>query len=78
MKTAVSMPDELFERAEVEARRLRVSRSELYAIAIEEFLKARRDSAVTERLNEVYSRTPAKVERALERAQFKTLDKDVW
>ena len=41
MKTAVSVSDDLFCLAEATARRLRVSRSELYAKAIAEFLKQR-------------------------------------
>jgi metal-responsive CopG/Arc/MetJ family transcriptional regulator len=39
MKTAVSLPDDLFRQADAAARRLRVSRSELYSKAIEEFLQ---------------------------------------
>jgi metal-responsive CopG/Arc/MetJ family transcriptional regulator len=78
MKTAVSVPDDLFRQADAEARRLRVSRSELYAKAIEEFLKKQTGSAVTERLNEVYSRHTAKVDPALHRAQVKSLKKEVW
>jgi metal-responsive CopG/Arc/MetJ family transcriptional regulator len=78
MKTAVSLPDELFRRAEAAAHRLRVSRSELYAKAIAEFLKCQRDGAITERLNEVYSRNAAKVDSRLHRAQLKSLEKDVW
>lgn len=78
MKTAVSMPDDLFRKAEAVAHRLRVSRSQLYARAIEEFLKAQQVNAITERLNDVYSRMPAKVEPALERAQLKSLQKDAW
>ena len=78
MKTAVSMPDDLFRRAEAAARRLRVSRSELYARAIGEFLKVQQGSAITERLNEVYSRKSAKVDPGLHRAQLKSLDKDAW
>ena len=78
MKTAVSMPDELFRKAEAAARRLRVSRSQLYARAIEEFLNAQQGNAITERLNDVYSRIPAKVDPALERAQRKSLQKDSW
>src|SRR5688572_32973856 len=69
MKTAVSMPDDLFRRAEVTARRLRVSRSELYARAIAEFLQGQQGNAITERLNEVYSRNAAKVDSGLHRAQ---------
>jgi predicted transcriptional regulator len=78
MKTAVSVPDDLFRLAEAAARRLRVSRSKLYATAIAEFLDRRRTGAVTERLNEVYSRRPAKVDSALHRAQLRSLDKDSW
>jgi len=78
MKTAVSVPDHLFRMAEAAARRLRVSRSQLYATAISEFLDRQQRSAVTERLNEVYSRFPAKVPPALRRAQLKSLDKDSW
>ncbi len=78
MKTAVSLPDELFPLAEGAARRLRVSRSQLYAKAIAEFLQRQDSSAITDRLNDVYSRRPAKVDSALHRAQMKSLDKDAW
>jgi metal-responsive CopG/Arc/MetJ family transcriptional regulator len=78
MKTAVSMPDDLFRQAEATARRLRVSRSELYAKALAEFLKRQQGNAITERLNDVYSRHPAKVDSALHRAQLKSLAKDRW
>jgi predicted transcriptional regulator len=78
MKTAVSLPDNLFRRAEAAARRLRVSRSQLYATAISEFLNRQQSDAITERLNEVYSRRPAKVDSALHSAQLKSLEKDSW
>jgi len=78
VKTAVSLPDDLFRLAEAAARRLRVSRSQLYAPAISEFLGRQQRNAVTERLNEVYSRRPAKVDPALHRAQLSSLDKDSW
>lgn len=78
MKTAVSLPDELFRLADAAARQLRVSRSELYATAISEFLERQQANAVTERLNEVYGRQPAKLDSALLRAQLRSLDKDSW
>lgn len=70
MKIAVSVPDDLFRLAEATASRLRVSRVELYAKAIAEFLKRRDGSAITEGLNDVYSQNPAKVNPALHRAQL--------
>ncbi|SPE39955.1 Ribbon-helix-helix domain protein [Candidatus Sulfopaludibacter sp. SbA3] len=78
MKTAVSLPDHLFRLAEATASRLRVSRSQLYAKAIEEFLKRQNARAITERLNDVYSRQTAKVDSGLHRAQLKSLTKDAW
>jgi predicted transcriptional regulator len=78
MKTAVSVPDDLFRQAEVAARRLRVSRSKLYAAAIAEFLQRRQTGAVTERLDEIYSRRPANVDSALHRAQVRSIEKDSW
>jgi hypothetical protein len=50
----------------------------LYATAISEFLHRQQGDAVTERLNEVYSRQPAKVDSALHRAQLRSLEKDSW
>lgn len=73
------MPDDLFRSAEAAARsRLRVSRSELYANAIAEYLKRQQDNAITERLNEVYARCPAKLDSGLHRAEVKSLEKDAW
>ena len=78
MKTAVSLPDELFHMAEAAARQLRISRSKLYAKAVAEFLKKQREDSITERLNEFYSRRTAKVYSGLHRAQLKSLEKDAW
>lgn len=78
MKTAISVPDDLFRTAEAAARRLRVSRSKLYATALAEFLERRQANAVTERLNEVYARRPAKLDPALHRAQLRSIQKDTW
>ena len=72
------MPDDLFRLAEAAARRLRVSRSKLYANAIAEYLNRQQDNSITERLNEVYARRPAKLDSGLHRAQVKSLEKDAW
>ena len=52
VKTAVSVPDDVFDQAEQLARRQRVSRSELYTTALRALLAD--DAAVTERLDAVY------------------------
>ena len=47
MKTAISLPDDLFRMAEAAARKLKMSRSQLYAAALAEFLERRRASKIT-------------------------------
>ena len=78
VKTAVSLPDDLFQLADLTARRLRVSRSQLYATAISEFLERQQTEAITERLNEIYTSNPASVAPALHSAQISSLDEDTW
>lgn len=58
MKTAISLPDKLFEAAEREAKRRGVSRSKLVQSALEELLKARKSAAVTEALNASFAASP--------------------
>ena len=58
MKTAISIPDELFSAAEDAADRLGVSRSELYRRALREFLDEHDVRTVTEALDAVYADQP--------------------
>jgi len=39
MKTAVSVPDRLFKAADRVSKKLKVSRSQLYSMALDEFLR---------------------------------------
>jgi metal-responsive CopG/Arc/MetJ family transcriptional regulator len=55
MKVAISVPDRLFRAADRTARRMRVPRSQLYARALEAYLKHAERPDVTERLNAVYA-----------------------
>ncbi len=73
MKTAISIPDDLFALADALARRLNFSRSELYAIAVEEYVAKHRDEDIVARLNQVYSDLPSEVDPALRRAQARSL-----
>jgi predicted DNA-binding protein len=61
MKTAVSLPDDLFTRAERTARRLGRTRSRLYAEALEAYLAGLDDRAdqVTAALDRVYAEDEA-------------------
>lgn len=80
MKTAVSIPNEVFEAAERAAKKLGMSRSELYANAIREFTERYRRENVTERLNEVYAHdmSASELDRGLEALQALSLEKEYW
>lgn len=58
MKTAISIPDATFERAERRAHELGVSRSEFYAKAAERWLDALDDEGTTERIDQVLLTAP--------------------
>lgn len=51
MKTAISLPDDTFRRVDCAAKRLGVSRSELFARAAESWLDALEDDGTTEAIN---------------------------
>ncbi len=78
MKTAVSVPDELFRQAEATAKKLRISRSKLYATALAQYLDQNRSKSITERLNEVYSKHDSKLDPVLERMMLESLPKERW
>lgn len=77
MKTAVSVPDATFRRADVAARRLGVSRSELYVRALEAYLGPPSDDEITARFDEVYGEQPSTLDPALAAAQRSAIG-DTW
>ena len=79
MKTAISIPDELFEAADALANRMGISRSRLYANAVAEHLAKHRDEEVTQRLDAVYgdAREPG-LDEALQGAQARSVGSGQW
>jgi metal-responsive CopG/Arc/MetJ family transcriptional regulator len=73
MKTAISIPDELFESADALAARLGVSRSHLYATAIAELLAKHAGAQVTARLDAVYAAEESRLDPRLARAQRRSV-----
>lgn len=78
MKTAISLPDELYTAADVLAGRLGVSRSELYATALAEFLAKHSEDEVTARLNQVYATEDSALDPVIRRAQRRSLGREDW
>ena len=80
MKTAISIADSLFEAVERLAKRLGISRSELFQRAVATFLREHRVDGVTEALNEVYGpgTEQGRLDPVLEQFQAASLSKEEW
>lgn len=82
MKTAISIPDDLFVSAENTAKKLGIPRSQLFAIALEEFIQNHSKEKITEKLNEVYPKSPNSTDNLISNlsvsALRKSLKNDAW
>jgi metal-responsive CopG/Arc/MetJ family transcriptional regulator len=78
MKTAISIPDPVFEAAEEFAHRLGMSRSQLYTEAVKKYLKEHKNERVTIILNEIYSKEPSGLDHVAQALQYSSLAKDEW
>jgi metal-responsive CopG/Arc/MetJ family transcriptional regulator len=78
MKTAISIPDKTFNSADRLAKKMKMSRSELYARAIEEFVAEHAQLNVRERLDQVYAAESSTMDPSLARAQAAAIGREDW
>lgn len=78
MKTAISIPNPIFEAAEQLAKELGISRSELYTTAIATYIATRRSEDVTGKLNQIYADEASTVDPVLLQLQTASLDSEPW
>ncbi len=79
MKTAISIPDELFQEADRLAAELKQSRSQLYSRAVREYLARHSTDRVTEALDAVYAGDEDLGESEFLRAAARrTLERSEW
>lgn len=78
MKVAISVPDPIFEAAELLAKQRRVPRSQLFAEALREYVSRHGATAVTARLNEIYAQEASAVEAPLAQAQYACVPHETW
>jgi len=78
MKTAVSLPDDLFEEAERLARRLKKPRSRLYSEAVREYVARRDPELVTTKLNEVVKAVKGRRDEFTAAAARSVLERVDW
>ncbi|MDW8234419.1 MAG: hypothetical protein RMJ54_16715 [Roseiflexaceae bacterium] len=77
MKTATSLPDDLFHEAERFAQAHGLSRSELYARALAFYLQTHQQQSITSALNQVYANESSALDPALRAAQSAVLLKSI-
>ena len=82
MKTAISIPDDIFLSAEKTAKKLGISRSQLFTKAIEEYIQNYSKEKITEELNKIYSKKPIHSENKISETSVnllrKSLKNDSW
>lgn len=78
MKTAISIPDKLFQSADQYAKSHGVSRSNLYARAVAQFLATHSTDHITKQLDEVYSSQSAVINSTISSLQVSSLEKEEW
>ena len=78
MKTAVSLPEIVFQEAERLARRLRKSRSALYRDAIAEYVARHDTDAITAKLDEVIESSGDERDEFMRAAARRTLEHADW
>jgi metal-responsive CopG/Arc/MetJ family transcriptional regulator len=78
MKTAVSIPDDIFEGAERLARRTKRSRSRLFSDALKEYLARHSPDKITEAMNKVCDEIGETSDPFVSAAANRTLEQSEW
>lgn len=78
MKTAISIPDDLFDRAERLAKRDRRSRSDVYSAALREYVARHATDEVTEAMNAVCADIDQSQDAFTAAASRRVLERSEW
>jgi predicted transcriptional regulator len=78
MKTAISIPDDLYAEAEALAHRLSRSRSRLYADAMREYLARHDPDTITATLNRLADLPDSGLDDAMRAASAQLLERVEW
>ena len=78
MKTAISIPDEIYHSADQLAKRLSMSRSELYSKAVSNYINAHKNEAVTKALDQIYTKENSEIDPVIDLMQLRSMPKEAW
>ena len=78
LKTAISIPENIFIKAEETAKNLGMKRSRLYTAAISDFIEKQREDNLTTRLNDIYAEESSRIDPTLFGMQVSSLAQEIW
>ena len=78
MKTAISIPDPIYEAAEQLAHQLGVTRSDLYATAVASFVKAHQKNQMTAQLDDLYASEESALDAVSTQVQALSVPQETW
>ena len=78
MKTAISIPDNIFKKVEKTAKKMGLTRSRFFTIAVEEFIENHNPSQITDKLNSIYESENSEIDQIFFAMQVQSIDKEVW
>lgn len=78
MKTAVSIPDDVFDEAERLARRMKKSRSQLFSNALAEYVARHTPDSVTEAMDQVCAEIGPEADAFLSTVSRRILEHSEW
>lgn len=78
MKTAISIKDNVFQEAEKFAKKAKISRSQLYTDALEEYLAKRNEADLIARINAVCEEVDTSLDPAIRQYQSRAIKREKW
>jgi metal-responsive CopG/Arc/MetJ family transcriptional regulator len=78
VKTAISIPNPVFQAGERLAQRLSISRSQLYSRALREYIERYDEDEITRLLDEVYANQSSEPDPVITRIAAQSLPKESW
>lgn len=78
MKTAISVRDSLFQKAEKYAKDAKMSRSQLFSNAVEEYLAKREKEDLIAKINRACEKVDTSLEPAIRQYQSQNIKREKW
>jgi len=81
VKTAISLDEKLFNRVNELAQKMHVSRSRLFTLAVDDYLKKQENEYLLAQLNKAYAATDdeeTKISKSMKSKQSKIVEQEPW